>query len=121
RGRALAGVEVRVLYDAIGSQATSGAFFRDLTQAGVQVQVFHSLWEALWRFSFLRVLNRRDHRKLLVLDDQVAYFGGMNLVDAASARTIDQAEHLPPSAGWRDVHVRLKGPQQGEVAESFER
>src|SRR5438874_6200063 len=54
--RARAGVEVRVLYDAIGSQATPGAFFEDLRQAGVHVHAFHSLGEAFWRFSFLRVL-----------------------------------------------------------------
>src|SRR4051812_10460742 len=59
--RARAGVDVRVLYDAVGSQWTPLAFFRELRQAGVRVHAFHSLWEALWRFSFLRVLNRRDH------------------------------------------------------------
>ena len=91
------------------------------SQAGVHVHAFHSLGEALWRFSFLRVLNRRDHRKLLVLDDRVAYFGGMNIVDAGSTLSALHAEHLPHSAGWRDIHVRLVGPQQGEIAESFER
>ena len=67
------------------------------------------------------MLNRRDHRKLLVIDDRVAYFGGMNIVDVSSAVAVARAEHLPMSAGWRDVHVRLDGPQQGEIAESFDR
>ena len=120
RERAVAGVQVRVLYDAIGSQFTSGAFFRSLEQAGVVVHAFHSVREALWRFSFLRILNRRDHRKLLVLDEDIAYFGGMNLVDTSLVQT-PAAEHLPTSAGWRDVHVRVAGPQQREIAESFER
>lgn len=119
--RARAGLDVRVLVDAVGSLTTSAAFFRDLEAAGVRVCVFHSLWEALWRFAPLRVLNRRNHRKLLIIDDHAAYFGGMNLVDQSHARTVAQAEHLPMSAGWRDVHVRLIGPQQGEIAESFER
>jgi cardiolipin synthase len=121
RERARAGVQVRVLCDAIGSQGTPRAFFHALAEAGAQVHFFHSVWEALWRFSFLRILNRRDHRKLLVLDDRVAYFGGMNVVDPASARAVQRAELLAPSAGWRDVHVRLTGPQQGQVAESFDR
>jgi cardiolipin synthase len=95
--------------------------FEDLTRAGANVHAFHSLREALWRFRPLRILNRRNHRKLLVLDDRVAYFGGMNIVDASSSWTIDRAEHLPASAGWRDVHVRLTGPQQREVAESYDR
>jgi cardiolipin synthase len=119
--RAAAGVDVRVLYDAIGSQTTPTAFFRDLARAGARVHAFHSLGEALRRFSVFRVLNRRDHRKLLVIDDAVAYFGGMNLVDQTRAADLEDAESLPSSAGWRDVHVRLTGPQQGEVAESFER
>jgi cardiolipin synthase len=118
--RSAAGVQVRVLYDAIGSKDTSWAFFRDLEQAGVQVHAFHSVREALWKFSFLRILNRRNHRKLLVLDDRVAYFGGMNVVDTTLGLVVSK-EALPASAGWRDVHIRLAGPQQGEVAESFER
>lgn len=120
RERAAAGVQVRVLYDAIGSKATSAAFFHRLEQAGVQVHAFHSVREALWKFSFLRILNRRDHRKLLVVDDAVAYFGGMNLIDTTLGAVLP-TEMLPASAGWRDVHVRLSGPQQREVAESFER
>lgn len=118
--RAQAGVEVRVLHDAIGSQETPGWFFADLAKAGVNVHVFHSLGEAFWRFSFLRILNRRDHRKLLIVDDRVAYFGGMNIVDATSARAA-HAELLPASTSWRDVHLRLVGPQQKEIADSFDR
>lgn len=121
RERARAGVEVRLLYDAIGSQATPRSFFRALAASGVSVHEYHSIWEALWRFSFLRILNRRDHRKLLVVDDGVAYFGGMNVVDTASAPAVRRAEHLPSSAGWRDVHIRLAGPAQRGVAESFDR
>jgi len=120
RERAAAGVQVRVLYDAIGSANSSWAFFRKLEQAGVQIHAFHSIGEALWKFSFLRILNRRDHRKLLVLDDTVAYFGGMNLIDTTLGSVLP-TEPLPISAGWRDVHVRLNGPQQREAAESFER
>jgi cardiolipin synthase len=119
--KARAGVQVRVLYDAIGSQATSSAFFRDIQDAGVEVHVFHSIWEAFWRFSPLRVLNRRDHRKLLVIDDHVAYFGGMNVADAGRALAFDRLARVPAAVGWRDVHVRLAGPQQPEVAESCDR
>lgn len=118
--RAAAGVQVRVLYDAIGSKDTGWGFFRALERAGVQVHAFHSLREALWKFSFLPILNRRNHRKLLVLDDRIAYFGGMNIVDTTLGLVVSPRT-LPISGGWRDVHLRLDGPQQGEVAESFER
>jgi cardiolipin synthase len=117
--RARAGLQVRVLYDAVGSQATPGAFFRALEQAGAHVHAFHSLWEALWTFSLLRILNRRNHRKLLVIDDDVAFFGGMNVVDTTQGA--GPGGDLPASAGWRDVHLRLEGPLQREVADSCDR
>jgi cardiolipin synthase len=92
-----------------------------MESAGAQVHCFHSIWEALYRFSFLRVLNRRNHRKLVIIDDDVAYFGGMNLVAPGSAPFVRPPEPLPVSASWRDVHVRLAGPKQAELAESFDR
>jgi cardiolipin synthase len=119
--RSRSGADVRILYDAIGSQATSFEFFEQLERAGANVHAFHSLREALWRFRPLRILNRRDHRKLLVIDDRVAYFGGMNIVDASTVLAAEAEHPSPSSAGWRDVHVRLTGPQQRELAESFDR
>lgn len=121
--RARAGLDVRVLYDAIGSISTSAAFFEEMSRAGVRVHAFHTLWQAMRELSFLRVLNRRDHRKLLIIDDRIAYFGGMNIVDQRGIATVEdaRARHLPVSAGWRDVHVRMDGPRQGEVAGAFDR
>jgi cardiolipin synthase len=139
-GRARAGLDVRLLYDAIGSQATPPAIFAELEAAGVKVHAFHSLWYALRNLSFFEILNRRDHRKLLVIDDRAAYFGGMNIVETTPPRRgraagTDNAfardgaaagkrplEHdLVEAGGWRDVHVRLVGPQVADVAESFDR
>jgi cardiolipin synthase A/B len=119
--RAAAGVDCRVMYDAVGSNSTPSSFFVRLVRSGVQVRAYRSLWRVLWRFRSLRMFNRRDHRKLLVVDDRVAYFGGMNIVDQSGIHTVDEAKarHLPASAGWRDVHLRLSGPKQSEVAEAF--
>lgn len=121
--RAAAGVDCRVMYDAVGSNATPSSFFAWLARGGVQVRGYRSLWQALWRFRSLRLFNRRDHRKLLVIDDRVAYFGGMNIVDQSGIHTVEEAKarNLPASAGWRDVHLRLAGPRQLEVAEAFAR
>src|SRR5437868_4688727 len=77
--RARAGLDVRVLYDGLGSIRTSAAFFERMTLAGVKVHAFHTIWQAMREFAFLRVLNRRDHRKLLIVDETIAYFGGMNI------------------------------------------
>ncbi|HUY33483.1 MAG TPA: hypothetical protein VMV69_12100 [Pirellulales bacterium] len=87
--------------------------------AGVKVHCFHSLRQVFWRFPSLRFLNRRNHRKLLVVDDQIAYFGGMNIVDQSGAAAAGR--ELPASAGWRDVHVRLCGRRQSRIAAAFDR
>ena len=121
--RAAAGVDCRLMYDALGSNDTPDEFFADLEQAGVHVHAFHTLFHAFLQRSFFRVLNQRNHRKLLVIDDRVAFFGGMNIVDQRGIQSPDDAKarHLPTSAGWRDVHARLVGSQQAEVADAFDR
>src|SRR5262249_37991045 len=103
--RARAGLDVRVHYDAVGCLSTPAVFFQHLREAGVQVHAFHSFWEIFWRFPALRFLNRRNHRKLLIIDDRVAYFGGMNIVDQSQVYTAADIDRLPASAGWRDLHV----------------
>src|SRR5215831_6913765 len=92
--KARAGLDVRLHYDAVGSFTTPYRFFRELQNAGVQVHAFHSFWEGLSRFRLLRVLNRRNHRKLLVIDNRIAYFGGMNVADVTNPRSVEQAEHI---------------------------
>jgi cardiolipin synthase len=121
--RAAAGVDCRILYDYVGSASTPASFFAWLERSGVQVRGYRSLGRALWRVRSLRWFHRRDHRKLLIIDDRAAYFGGMNIVDQSGIRTVEQAKAhmLPASAGWRDVHLRLAGPRQREVADAFAR
>ncbi len=119
--RAAAGLDVRLMYDAVGSFSTPNAYFDSLQAAGVQVYAYRTLSDGFRRLS-LRWLNRRNHRKLLIVDDAVAFFGGMNVVDQRQLATVEAVKqaHLPQSAGWRDVHVRMRGPQCTEVAAAFE-
>lgn len=119
--RARAGLDVRVLYDAVGSQFTPAWFFASLATAGVQVYGFHSLWEGLRRFRFLWTLNRRNHRKLLVIDDSVGYFGGMNVSATGDPPTPKGSTASSGGGSWRDVHVRLAGPAQVAIADSLSR
>lgn len=117
--RASAGLDVRLLYDAVGSPGISTAFLTSLVAAGVKVHAYHTIWDALRRRSVLTIFNRRDHRKVLAIDDQIAYFGGMNIIDHGP--TAAEPGWSPPERRWRDIHVRLVGPQAREVAESFDR
>jgi cardiolipin synthase len=105
--RARAGVPVSVVYDAMGSLATSTAFFQSLADSGVQVREYHPLapWKPHWNWF------RRDHRKLLVAD-ATAFVGGMNLSDENAARDAG-------GKGWRDCVVRMEGPCVLELANLF--
>jgi cardiolipin synthase len=119
--RARAGLDVRLLYDAVGSFGTYASFFLKMVAAGVKVVRYHSLGEALQHFAALRIFNRRDHRKLLVIDNDIAYFGGMNIVATVHGQPANPAVRMASSQGWHDLHVRLSGSQQTEIALSFER
>ncbi len=120
--RAQEGLDVRLLYDALGSQHTNPEIFRKMAAAGVQVHAYHRIKEALHSVAAFIILNRRDHRKLLVVDECCAYFGGMNIHDHGRLfRASPTDPSVDPSAAWRDLHIRLAGPQQVEVADSFER
>ncbi|MBA2239414.1 MAG: cardiolipin synthase [Lysobacter sp.] len=97
--RAAAGVKVRLLLDAVGSSALNRRFLRPLVDAGGEVTWFHPM-----RFSglFKRPwLNLRSHRKIVVIDDRVAFTGGMNVSDEQDERRCATA--------YRDLHLRLEG------------
>jgi cardiolipin synthase A/B len=111
--RAGAGVEVSLLYDAWGS-SVSGGFIEGLHRAGVRTLVYHPL-----RFSgrlpeISAKLTRRDHRKALVVDGQVAFTGGINIED-------DNAPVEDGGAAWRDTHLRIEGPAAAELEYFFRR
>lgn len=103
------GVKTRLLYDYIGSLGLPDRFIRTLLRAGVAVSVYHPL--VLTRPSW--ALNRRDHRKNLIVDRRTAFTGGLNIADEYA---------LPAEAGgWRDTHVRLDGVEPAaEVTGLFE-
>ncbi|SFE85861.1 cardiolipin synthase [Paenibacillus algorifonticola] len=96
--RAKAGVEVRVLYDGIGSLHLSQAFIQDLVAAGIRTSCFlpprHAWYE--------RRLNNRNHSKIAVIDGKIGFVGGINIGD----EYLGQNQKL---GFWRDTHVRLEG------------
>lgn len=114
--KAREGKEVRLIYDALGSLATSRAFFDDLAQAGVLICEFNPVHTSIP----FRVdkLNHRDHRKMTIVDGRVAYTGGINVSDVYSAgsssilkrKPADASADAEPSRGWRDTSVRVQGP-----------
>ncbi len=121
------GVEVRVMVDGVGSMDDLERLIPALMTRGVQVRVYHPLpwFFASYRWSrrgglallkFLRLLwnvNRRNHRKLCIVDERVAWVGSFNITEV----------HLSVAAGgqgWRDYAVELEGPRVTTLAEGFE-
>ena len=102
RRKARAGVEVRVIYDAVGSRKAARSFWRKLERAGAQVSPFFAV-----RFRHLaNRINYRNHRKIVVVDGAIAYTGGFN-VAKEYIEGVEEVEEIRDH--WRDTHVRLRG------------
>ncbi len=108
KARAQAGVQVRVLYDSLGSNGISRAFLADLRAAGVDIRNFHALRHARSRFQ----VNFRNHRKILVVDGNTAFTGGLNVADEYMGRD-------PRFGRWRDTMVRIEGPAVAQLQFTF--
>jgi len=108
--RAQAGVAVRIIYDAVGSFGLPGSWVDDLRAAGCEVIDFNPI--APWRARFR--LSHRDHRKIIVVDDQVAFTGGLNISNDYAA--VDDG-----GVGWHDMHCRVIGPIVIDLARMFRR
>lgn len=101
------GVRTRVLADAFGSWGTKRAFWREMQGRGIEARPYRP-------FSFpFRGVFFRDHRKIIVIDRQVAFTGGMNVANeyGASRRNHDVA--------WRDTQMRIQGTTAWEMALVF--
>lgn len=139
--RARRGIAVRLMYDSVGSlNLVSDEFLAELEQAGVEIVEFHPLTP--WRRRLLeqrfrlragaarrlgrplpsRVaprepshwsFHRRNHHKILVVDDAIAFTGGLNIGDEYAP--------LPEGRNWHDLHVRVEGPVARGLARIFHR
>ncbi len=108
--KAKEGVEVRLIYDSVGSRAFfSPPIFRKLRQAGGEVRGFSPIFS---NFDSRFRLNYRNHRKIAVIDGRVGYVGGMNIGDEYLGRN----KRLTP---WRDTHLRLTGSSVWFLQERF--
>lgn len=110
--RAGAGLDVRVIYDAVGSMLSPPGFFGEMAEAGVKLHAFHAGTSIIRDRNPLRKLNRRTHRKLTTIDDRVAYFGGINF----SAERRRERRRAPHDGWWHDLHVRMEGDSQQHIA-----
>ena len=97
------GVRVRVMCDAVGSLALMASYWDELVAAGGEFRWFNPL--------DLKRLIHRDHRKILVVDDEVAIIGGFNIGAEYSGDGV--------TSGWRDLGLLIRGPLARELANAF--
>jgi cardiolipin synthase len=141
--RRRAGVEVRLVVDAVGSAKTPPEFFIGLRDAGIDLQVYNPINAGTVLARGLEV-QKRDHRKLTLVDGRVAFLGGINISGVYTPDGIggqrggvagSQGGGSGPSAGssgerkppkdafearpWRDTQVRLEGPVVNDLERSF--
>lgn len=93
------GVEVKIIYDGIGSRDMSSEALNRIRENGIRIFGFLPPG----RIYSWRQLNFRNHRKIIVIDGKVGYTGGFNIADK-------YRDGDPVLGFWRDTHVRISGP-----------
>ena len=115
------GVAVALIYDSVGSLKTPKEFFQRLKDGGVKIVEFNPVNPAETKKSWL--LNQRDHRKLLIVDGQSVFLGGVNISSVYSSGSSlrraagDQSTVKTP---WRDTHLLVEGPVVAEFQKLFQ-
>lgn len=121
------GVKVRVLVDGAGSPLWGDGLTQRLENVGVETRIFHPFPWRLWQWSrsWVRVspilkaiylllkINSRNHRKVCIIDDEIAYVGSLNICQS-HLDSQQWGEH------WRDTAVRLQGTDFKELKTAFE-
>lgn len=92
------GVEVRILVDGVGSLSLKKSYFTKMRNGGILIEEFMPVLFP----SFTSKINYRDHRKIIVIDGETGFTGGINLDD----RYINQSRN---QLYWRDTHLKIEG------------
>ena len=105
------GVEIRAIFDAFGNfsnnQPLKKKHLKEIRAKGIEIVKFDPL-----RFPWINHVFHRDHRKIVVIDGEIGYTGGMNIADY-------YIEGLPEIGDWRDMHIRIEGTAVNELQDIF--
>lgn len=96
--RAAAGVDVLVIYDALGSRSLKPSFFKTLKKLGGKAEPFFGSKLPIINLRF----NYRNHRKIVVIDGKIGYTGGFNVGD-------EYLGEYKKFGYWRDTHLKIQG------------
>lgn len=113
------GVEVNLIRDSVGTWGTSAAFLQRLSDSGIRVLEFNPVNPLSVRKDW--VVNRRDHRKLLIIDGHTAFLGGINISSVYSSGSFSKGWQPRPAGtlAWRDTDLCLQGPVVAELQKLF--
>lgn len=111
------GVQVNLIYDSVGSLYTPKQFFKPLKDSGGNILEFDPINPLETRKGW--DVSRRDHRKLLVVDGQVAFVGGVNISSVYSSGSFHRSKPDQNKPPWRDTHLRVEGPVVSEFQNLF--
>ncbi|BBB59045.1 cardiolipin synthase B [Undibacterium sp. KW1] len=104
-----AGVEVNIIYDSVGTIGTPQFFFDNMKAAGIHLMEFNPVNPTKLQGPWSP--NRRDHRKILIVDGEVAFTGGVNIsASYANSSLFRSKSKNPDKIGWRDTHIQITGP-----------
>jgi len=120
------GIQVNIIYDAVGSKNTPSAFFQALRDSGINVLEYNPV-NPLLTLAGRWHLAQRDHRKMLVVDGTIAFTGGVNISQVySSSLSGTDGEHekeelkkRESGEPWRDTHVQIEGPAVAEFQQLF--
>ena len=101
------GVRVRLLIDAVGGLQIEKGLVDRMDEAGVHVEWFRKPW-----LNSLLKQNHRCHRKVLVVDEDIAFTGGVGIAEEWCGDARDESE-------WRDTHVQVRGPAVDGLVAAF--
>ena len=109
--KAKEGVEVRALFDGFGNDSNNQPLLKKhikaIRKCGIEIYEFDPI-----RFPWINHVLHRDHRKIVVIDGQIAYTGGMNVADYYIKGT-------PQVGEWRDMHCRIDGDEVNTLQAIF--
>ncbi|HEY4081732.1 MAG TPA: phospholipase D-like domain-containing protein [Burkholderiaceae bacterium] len=110
------GVQVLVLYDSLGSVSTSDAFFKALQDKGIATCAFNPMNPL--KSSGELDLAHRDHRKILTVDREIGFTGGINISAVYASGSFGHKREVTGKtngSGWRDTQIELRGSAAGAL------
>jgi len=111
------GVQVNLIYDSVGTLKTPHEFFQRLADAGVRLVEFNPVNPLKLKKGW--DVNQRDHRKLLIVDGETAFLGGINISGVYSSGSFAKRPATDSQRPWRDIHFEVRGPVVAELQKLF--